>query len=92
MPTYDDYILLIHPDDRKRIVVQFNNDLNDMSETKFNSEYRIIKPDDQSVHWLKVVSEISRNHAGTAERVTGFVYDVTEEKKRGARKTISQVT
>lgn len=68
---------LMHPDDRDRV----RKEVAHCAETgdDFRSEYRVIWPNDGSVHFLRVTGKVYRN-GGNYIRLTGACWDVTEQK------------
>lgn len=67
----------IHPEDRDRILEEMQNAI--QGKRPFNSEYRIIRPDD-SVRYVHDRGEISLDEYGTLIRVFGTTQDVTDRK------------
>lgn len=76
--TYEAWIALIHPDDRK----QFHwDDQGHVQEGGFfDSEYRIVWPSGE-IRWMHSRGTLSCDSAGRPVRVLGFSIDITERKK-----------
>src|SRR5580765_5308184 len=53
--TYEDWVNRIHPEDRERTVKDLF-DLLKSERTDYSAEYRIIRPDDGEIRWLRVVA------------------------------------
>src|SRR6266545_1582334 len=76
--TYDDWVARIHPEDRERTVKHLFNTLKGKSED-YSDEYRIVRPNDGEVRWIRVVGKIDRNRDGHALRLIGADLDVTDQ-------------
>ena len=76
---------LIHPDDRNNVLKQSSNAIENKNNTQHNITYRIIRPDNQHIRWIKVISAIHRGDAKVALRITGFVYDITKETEQAKK-------
>src|SRR6188472_451103 len=55
--TYEDWVSRIHPEDRERTVKHLFDVLRTGSED-YSDEYRIIRPNDGGVRWIRVVAKI----------------------------------
>ncbi|MGH6929368.1 MAG: PAS domain S-box protein, partial [Dongiaceae bacterium] len=73
-----DFVTLIHPDDRGRMVALFR----EITErpNSYDTEYRIIRPDG-SVAWLRGIAKVQRDTAGHPHRLIGSVQDITAQKR-----------
>jgi PAS domain S-box-containing protein len=71
------WIHLIHPEDRDRVVRQFDEAIRNGRD--YESEYRVIDQSGQ-VHWIAVRGRVLPGQDGHA-RVMGVAFDVTEHKK-----------
>ena len=85
--THDDWINRIHPDDRDATVKQFLDALAGTSED-YTAEYRIIRPNDGKIRWIRVVAKIERDGDGRAIRLVGAHIDVTAQAL--ARETLRE--
>lgn len=75
--TRDDFVRLIHPEDRGAFDALVTSVLN--AGDGFEVEHRIARPDG-AVRWLMSRGEVLR-HAGRTERVLGIVADITDRKR-----------
>ena len=69
----------LHPDDRERILREFNSAIE--TQKPLNSEFRICH-DDGSVHHTRVSALFVHDDSGTAVRMTGVNFDVTDLKAK----------
>jgi PAS domain S-box-containing protein len=76
--TYSDWVSRIHPDDRERTVKHLFGVLRGASED-YSAEYRIIRPNDGDIRWIRVVAKIERDRGGRALRLVGADLDVTAQ-------------
>jgi PAS domain S-box-containing protein len=76
--TYGDWVSRIHPDDRERTVKHLFGVLRGVS-PDYSAEYRIIRPTDGDIRWIRVVAKIERNRDGRAQRLVGADLDVTDQ-------------
>jgi PAS domain S-box-containing protein len=76
--TYEDWISRIHPEDRERTVSHLFDTLKGDSED-YADRYRIIRPNDGEVRWIRVVGKIERDASGRAVRLVGADLDVTDQ-------------
>lgn len=77
-PKGEDWINLVHPEDRARVEALFRKILSYGSE--FECEYRIFRGN-YEIRWLKLRGHIERNSDGKATRLTGCNWDCTKQKK-----------
>jgi PAS domain S-box-containing protein len=73
----EDWIEAIHPEDRDRILVKFQRELE--GNEFFNDEYRIVLPDG-SIRWILDRSFPIYNQSGSIYRYAGVTRDITERK------------
>jgi signal transduction histidine kinase/CheY-like chemotaxis protein len=71
--SFDSFVQRVHPDDRASIRTRFDSFANS-TETHFNFEHRVLKPDGQVAH-LRGVGERT---GPSASALTGFVQDISE--------------
>jgi PAS domain S-box-containing protein len=76
--TYKDWVNRIHPEDRERKVKHLFGVLKGRSED-YSAEYRIIRPNDGEVRWIRVVAKIERDRNGRALRLVGADLDITDQ-------------
>jgi len=76
--TYENWVNRIHPEDRERKVQHLFEVLKSESED-YSTEYRIIRPNDGAVRWIRVVAKIDRAPDGRALRLVGADLDVTDQ-------------
>jgi PAS domain S-box-containing protein len=76
--TYEDWVDRIHPEDRERTVKHLFGVLKSQSED-YSDEYRIIRPNDGEVRWIRVVAKIERDRSGRALNLVGADLDVTDQ-------------
>ena len=75
--TLKDWLQRVHPDDREPALKYFLDALKG-SGTEYNSQYRIIRPNDGQTRWVHVVAEFDRDTNGRAMRLVGAHIDVTD--------------
>jgi PAS domain S-box-containing protein len=75
----EDYFDLIHPEDRDRVRRQFSDALN--RGVRFAVEHRVVWPSDGSVHMLRSKGQTCQGEAGSAFRMAGICWDVTEARE-----------
>jgi PAS domain S-box-containing protein len=76
--TYSDWVSRIHPEDRERTVKHLFGVLRGAGED-YSAEYRIIRPNDGEIRWIRVVAKIERDRNGRALRLVGADLDVTPQ-------------
>jgi PAS domain S-box-containing protein len=76
--TYEDWIRRIHDEDRERTVRHLFDTLKG-DRKDYSDRYRIIRPDNGEVRWIRVVGQIERNADGRAVRLVGADLDVTDQ-------------
>jgi PAS domain S-box-containing protein len=85
--TYEDWVNRIHADDRERTIKHLLETLKGRSED-YSDEYRIVRPNDREVRWIRVVAKIERDRDGRALRLVGADLDVTDQML--ARETLRE--
>ncbi|WP_071795167.1 PAS domain S-box protein [Natronohydrobacter thiooxidans] len=85
-PTFNEYIEMVHPDDRNAMIASYCADL-DSAQTEFTFDHRIIRPDGQIVHLVGAAERIT---VGGRTFFSGVVQDVTRERKIEANLRRSQ--
>jgi PAS domain S-box-containing protein len=76
--TYGDWVERIHPEDRERTVKHLFGVLRSRS-ADYSAEYRIIRPKDGEIRWIRVVARIERAPDGRAQRLIGADLDVSDQ-------------
>jgi two-component system cell cycle sensor histidine kinase/response regulator CckA len=76
-PTREEFLQLVHPDDRLAFAEAQARILNVAGEAL---EFRVVWPDG-SVHWLYMRAQASRGADGRPERVLGATLDITDRKE-----------
>ena len=77
--THEDWARRIHPDDRSRAVEHFLRVVAG-DDTHYKSEYRIIRPSDGAVRWIRAVGEIERDENAAPIALVGAHMDITDRK------------
>ncbi len=77
--AYEDFLKIVHPDDRARVNAAFMNSLSD-DKTGHEIEYRIVRPGGEIRH-LYQKSRIIRNKEGKNIRSVTMILDITDRKK-----------
>ncbi len=75
-PTLENYLNLIHPEDRESVAA---NIAQMIQEGKGTTEYRVIWPDG-GIHWLNCKGQVYYNEIGQPIRIIGTNRDITERK------------
>ena len=74
-PTYEGYVKVVHPDDRKKVSEKFETVLKTGRGCSYG--HRVIWPD-HSVHFLHVNLKVELDEAGHPARLFGTAQDVTD--------------
>ena len=69
----------IHPDDREALAAEQKQHLQDGD--SYEGRYRMIRPDDGRVQWMRTAAKIVRDEAGQAIRVCGVIEDVSRSRR-----------
>ena len=77
--SHEEWVARIHPDDRERAVSHFFEILAGGS-TTYATEYRIVRPSDGAVRWIRALAEIERDENGEPIALVGAHSDITERK------------
>ncbi len=77
--THENWVRRIHPNDRSRTVEHFLRAVAG-GETQYKSEYRIIRPSDGAVRWIRAVGEIERDGNAAPIALVGAHIDITDRK------------
>jgi diguanylate cyclase (GGDEF)-like protein len=73
----DDFVQRIHPDDRDRVLKDWNAALQGQP---YNTEHRIVTPADQPPLWVRELAEFEFDAQGQATVAVGTVQDITPYK------------
>lgn len=76
--AYEAWLNGVHPDDREESDKISQSAVR--GEREYDTEFRVLWPDG-SVHWLKADGRVFRDENGTATRMVGVNYDITERKE-----------
>jgi PAS domain S-box-containing protein len=76
--AYEAWLNGIHPEDREKSDHISQSAVR--GDGEFDTEFRVCWPDG-SVHWLKANGRVFRDPNGTAVRMVGVNYDITEQKR-----------
>lgn len=77
--TIDDWLNLVHPDERDKMAEYFNEEVC-RKRQPFNYIYRIIRPDDQQERWIHGLGEVSLGSNNNPVSMLGTVQDITDRK------------
>ncbi|BAM89119.1 PAS/PAC sensor hybrid histidine kinase [Bradyrhizobium oligotrophicum S58] len=76
--THEDWVNRVHPDDRAKAEQDFIAAVKSQQED-YTTEYRIIRPSDGEIRWIRVIARIERDWNGRAIRLVGAHIDVTDQ-------------
>ena len=76
--THEEWVAMIHPDDRERVQA----DLQECLERThvWDEEFRVVWPDG-SIHWLLGKGQVFLDAAGVPARMAGATLDITDRKR-----------
>jgi PAS domain S-box-containing protein len=75
--TYEEWLDLVHPDDRDRVAGEMERALDET--LSLDNEFRVVWPNG-SIHWLAGKGTVFCNADGKPVRFTGVNYDITARK------------
>ena len=78
--TENDAILLIHPDDRERVLEEFGRAV--QSDTVFDREFRVINPSSSQTLWVRTRGQLVWAGDGSPPRMAGVMHNVTDQKTK----------
>ncbi|GAB3794961.1 hypothetical protein GCM10028819_10200 [Spirosoma humi] len=78
--THADWLRQLHPDDRQPAEQALLSALQG-EQSSYESEYRIIRPNDGRLVWIYAKMDIERNGAGSPVRLVGIHIDITRRKQ-----------
>jgi len=73
------WIQCIHPDDRERVLQEWQRSRQE--HRSYQTEYRVIRPDNGQVAWLTALGTFTYNSHDEAIRSIGVLFDITERKR-----------
>ena len=76
---HETWVRRLHPDDREAALKRLFSAV-DGGAAEYKSEYRVVRPSDGAVRWIRAVAEIERDANGEATALVGAHFDVTELK------------
>ncbi|MBO9203857.1 MULTISPECIES: sensor histidine kinase [Niastella] len=77
MPTIENQMTIVHPDDLQYLLSSIKNTMNGSGE--FDIEIRIIRPDGDTRN-IRSQGHLIKNNQGDPEKLFGIIYDITEQK------------
>ncbi|MFN8440166.1 MAG: CheR family methyltransferase [Caldilineaceae bacterium] len=78
--THEDWLQRVHPDDRAQADRILGEALAGTG-SRYENEYRIIRPSDGQVRWIAAVAAIERDRQGQPLHLVGAHIDITERKR-----------
>jgi PAS domain S-box-containing protein len=76
-PVYSSWLNTIHPDDKANADLTIKKAIKDYED--YNTEFRVILPGEK-VRYIKAFGHVVRDESGSATRMIGINYDITEQK------------
>src|SRR6201995_2583853 len=76
--SHEDWVNRIHPEDREKTLRHFLNAIKG-TDQDYSAEYRIIRPNDGQIRWIRVIAKFERDDSGRALRLEGAHIDVTDQ-------------
>jgi len=89
--SVDDLSMNVHPDDALRVRDEIRRAIDRRS--VFQSEFRIVRPDNGETRWLSAHARVAEEENGRAARLSGVSLDITERKlaERGRDQLMSRI-
>ncbi len=78
--THELFLRCVHPEDRERVDRAVMDALAGVSGGTYHVEYRIIHPDDGSLHWVTARAQAFFDDEGRPFRFIGTLMEITERK------------
>lgn len=78
--TYQDWVDLLHPEDRDRAVATFQQAIN--AGHSLDMEFRIYRAHDQQLRWIKAAAQLITDPKG--DHMIGINYDISDQKQNEA--------
>ena len=79
----DDWVALLHPDDRAVMLAYFTGEVLGRGET-FDKEYRILRHNDRAERWVHGLGKLEFDTHGQPVKMHGTIQDITERKQAEA--------
>jgi diguanylate cyclase (GGDEF)-like protein/PAS domain S-box-containing protein len=76
---FAEWLKVVHPDDREQ--VEREVEMNLAEHEAFQSEFRIVRPDNGEVRWISSRTKVERDEAGAVIRTIGAHLDITHHKQ-----------
>jgi len=76
---YTDFMALVHPDDKEKLMSSMRNHINGISD-KYEGEYRILNKKGTYQYFYDIGAANKRDKEGTVISITGIVLDITNRK------------
>jgi PAS domain S-box-containing protein len=81
---YENWLALVHPEDRPRVEAETQAAVADPSRHQLDYDFRIIRPDTGETRWLAARTRLIRDSDGQFVQSLGAQWDVTAEKNAEA--------
>jgi PAS domain S-box-containing protein len=78
--SYEDWIALVHPEDRARIEAETRAAVADPARHRLDYEFRIFRADTGEMRWITARTKLIRGSGGRFVRSLGAQWDITAEK------------
>jgi PAS domain S-box-containing protein len=78
--THEQWVARVHPEDRERVETYFLATIAGAARD-YKAEYRIIRPSDGEIRWIRAVAEIERDIQGRPLKLVGAHLDITDQKR-----------
>ncbi len=75
----ENFIKLIHPDDRERVVEAIEKTIHERA--PYDIEYRVVRPADGRTVWIHTLAEHLYDDQGNLVAISGIARDITERKR-----------
>lgn len=76
--TFEDFLKLVHPDDRSHVSDSIQRSMK--REVEYNIVHRIIRPNG-TIRWVSESGNVLSDERGRAKRMLGIVQDITKRKE-----------
>jgi PAS domain S-box-containing protein len=76
--AYESWLATVHPEEKERMQREYEQALS--GEKEYDTEFRVVWPDDGSVHFIKARAKVTRDPAGRPLRMVGTNWDITDRK------------
>ena len=91
--THEQWVKRVHPQDRAWVEKYFLDTVASR-QTHYKAEYRIVRPSDGEVRWIRAVAEIERDAEGRPLKLVGAHLDITDQKsaERAAQESAGRLS